>query len=365
MTIQVPKDLLLEKLTNASRFVSNKLSSATALQGILVKIVDGKMHFYSTNLSTYFHTTLTLEEKGTHEFIIEPRKIIEFIQFLSSGLISIDIKENQIAISQGKTKGNFPLIQAQDFPIPPQFKQEQMKLEGSFFQKNLPLVLFSASHDEIRPALTGVNFVSSDEELLMVSTDGFRLSLIKEKNKHAVPSMIVPAEFLSEVSRLAKDAKEVGFIFSSEEKMVFFSVGEDEFYSRIIEGDFPPFERVIPSEVKTTIKMEKDEFLRNIRLISIFARDFSNVVVCEFKKEGLYMRPKKDSNEENTTFQDIEFEGEDQRVAFNYKFVQDLLNHIDSKTIIVEILRSDAPIVFKEENNKSFLHIIMPVRIQE
>lgn len=253
----------------------------------------------------------------------------------------------------------------EEFPMPPAIQEKEQRIESSFLTKHLPLVLFTASTDEARPVLTGVNFVSSDEELLIVATDGFRLSIIKEKSKGQIPSMIIPADFLQEILRSIKEVKEVGFAFSHEEKIVRFKIEDDEFYSRLIEGEFPPFERVIPTETKTKVSLDKAEFLRNIKLISVFARDYSNVVVCEFKQDGLTVRPKKENSEENRAFEEITIDGEDQSVAFNFKYVMDFLNHMEGKNINVEILRSEAPVVFKMKENPAFLHIIMPVRIQE
>ncbi len=365
MKINVTKDQLQEKVNLAARFISHKLSSVVSLQGILLKSEANKLHLYSTDLTSYIHTTLPIESSESFQVILEPKKILEFLQFLNPGKIEIEIKEKQVTITQDKTKGNFPLIAAGDFPLPPEMKEKAQKLEAKFFKKYLPLILFATSTDETRPALTGVSFITSDEELVMVATDGFRLSLVKTKGEIDFPSMLVPGEFLSEILRFIKDEKEVFFTYSREEKMIQFTVGGTAFYSRLIEGEFPPYERVLPAESKTIITLDTDEFQRNIKLISVFARDYSNVVVCEFKKDGLYVRPKKESNEDNSAFQEIQMTGEEQRIAFNYRFVLDLLNTIDSKSIRIEILRSDAPIVFRTEKGEQFLHIIMPVRIQE
>lgn len=365
MDVTLSRDTITDKLTLASRFTSNKLTSSTALQGVLLKAEKNLLHLYSTNLNAYFHTTIPLKAEAEFNVVIEPKKILEFLHFLSPGDLTISVKDKQIAFTAGKTKGAFPLMLADDFPLPPTLKEPEHKIETKFFLKNLPLVLFTASSDETRPALTGINFVNADDELLMVSTDGFRLSLIKEKKKGDIPSMIVPSDFLNEMIRNVRDVKEIGFAYSKEDKIVMFKAGDMDFYTRLIDQEFPPFERVIPAETKTKVTIDRSEFMRNVKLISVFARDFSNVVVCEFKQDGLYMRPKKEGGEENTTHQDITIEGEDQKIAFNFKFLLDLINHVDTKELNIEILRSDAPIVFKIPKEDTFLHIIMPVRVQE
>jgi len=157
----------------------------------------------------------------------------------------------------------------------------------------------------------------------------------------------------------------VGFTFSEEEKIILFSVGENQFYSRLIDGEFPPFEKVIPTEARTTVDVEAQELLRSIKLIAVFARDQSNIIMCNFKKDGLWISPKLTTGNENSTQIDIDINGEEQRVAFNYKFLLDFLNIIKEEKIRIEILRPDAPVVFKIIKNEAFTHIIMPVRIQE
>jgi DNA polymerase-3 subunit beta len=313
----------------------------------------------------YYHTILSIdtveEKKG---FVIEPRKCIEFIQLLQPGVVDIEFKENQCSITQGKTKGIFPIILTEDFPLPPALEEEKIVLQKKFLTENLPFILFTASTDDSRPVLTGINFVVSEDELIIVSTDGFRLSLLKEPQKGTFSNMIIPADFLQEVIKNVKNAKEVSFTHSSKEQIVLFTVGDEEYYSRLIDGEFPPFERVIPSEKKTTIELSREELLRNTKLISIFARDYSNVILYSFSKDGLTLMPKEEGNKENATTQDITFEGEPQQIAFNFKYVVDFLNHIKAETIVIEILRSDAPVVFKTKGNEAFLHIIMPVRIQ-
>lgn len=366
MKFTLPKNELIEKLSLSARFTSSKLTSATALQGVLVKGEKDKIHIYSTDLNTYYHTTCDTDGSDTFEIIVEPKKIMEFLQFLPPGNVDIEIKEKQILLKQGKTKGNFPIIVSEEYPLPPTFKDtEKQGIDAKFFVQNMPRLLFSASRDDARPVLTGVNFVPSENELLMVTTDGFRLSLVKTTKLTDIPSMIVPADFLQEVVKGAKEAKELFFGYSEKEKMISFQIAEHTYYSRLIEGDFPPFERVIPAEKKTTVTLDKDDFLRNIKLISIFARDYSNVVVCSFRDGTVTMTPKKEGNEENASQIDVQMEGEEQRVAFNYRYLLDFLNTIDTDTLIIEILRSEAPIALKIPKNDSFLHIIMPVRLQE
>lgn len=365
MKCTIHKDMFLSEIGNVQKFTSNRLNTATALQGVYIKIEKGELHMYATDLNTYCHAFMPVSTKESAEFVIEPKKMIEFIQFLDPGDIHIDVLESSVKVSQGKTNGVFPIMMVEDFPLPPVLQEEAEDISPEFLLKNLPFLLFTASTDDARPVLTGINFVVSDEDLTLVSTDGFRLSLVKEKRKGTFSSMIVPAEFLKEVLRHVKDAKKVQFTFSDKENLIRFVVGNTAYYSRLIDGDFPPYERVIPDEKKTTVQLKKDDLLRNTKLIAIFAREYSNVIMYDFSSEGLVISPKKEANAENTTTQDIEFDGEQIKVAFNYKYVIDFLNNVEGETLELELLRAEAPVVFKIPGNETFMHIIMPVRIQE
>ena len=290
MKINLLKEVFLEKLNLTSRFTSSKLTSATSLQGVCLVGEKDLLHFYSTNLNYYYHSTLKIENVHNFKVIIEAKKIEEFLTLLTSEKIDFEIKEKQVIITQEKTKASFPLYESSEFPFPPKMNDEKQKIKADFFKNNLSLILFSAS----------------------------------------------------------------------------FYISEHELYTRLIEGDYPQFEKVIPSEKKTTITIDKEEFLRKVKLTSIFARDFSNVIILKTDKEGLKMYPKTTKDdEENITYQEASIEGEEQKIAFNYKFIIDFLNNISSKKVIIELLRSDAPAVFRSENIKNLIHIIMPVRIQD
>ncbi len=365
MKIIFQRDILLENILYASRFSSSKLSSLITLQGVLIKNEKGLIHFYSTNLSSYYHSSVKTEEKQAFEIVVEPKKLVEFISLLAPGKLEIEVKEKQIVITQNKTRGEFPIMVSKDFPLPPTIEEKPQKIKTDFFIKNLPLILFSTSSDESRPVLTGVNLVSQDEELLMVTTDGFRLSLLKLKKDIELPSMIIPSSFLSEAVSFLKDEEAVELSYSPKEKLISFKIGKYNLYSRLIEGEYPPFEKVIPADKKTIIETDKDELVRNIKLISIFARDISNIVILQTTKEALQLKPKTEVGEHNSAQQEAIIKGDEQKIAFNYKFLLELLNHLEGKKITIELLRSDSPAVFKSDKNPNFIHIIMPVRIQE
>lgn len=365
MKISLQKNALLEKLETASHFTSSRLATSTSLQGVCLRGEKNLIHFNSTDLNYYYHTILKVEETTTFKIVVEPRKIIEFLSLLPEMKVDIEIKEKAIVISQGKIKGQFPLFSDQDFPFPPEKTAEKQKIKSSFFKNSLPFLLFSASSDETRPVLTGVNFVTSEDSLQLVTTDGFRLSLLTLKKDLPFSSMIIPADFLANAQKLIDKEAEVEFSLLSEEKLLAFYIGDSNIFVRMIEGEYPQFEKVIPVEKKTTVVIDSNEFLRSVKLVSVFAKEFSNIVVMEVEKDSVKFIPKAGQGEEDVVYQEAKIEGETQKIAFNYKYLVDFLNCASGKKITIELLRSDAPVVFRIEGVTNFFHIIMPVRIQE
>ncbi|PIP63887.1 DNA polymerase III subunit beta [Candidatus Roizmanbacteria bacterium CG_4_9_14_3_um_filter_33_18] len=365
MKIQLQKNEFLEKIELSSRFTSSKLSSSTSLQGVCLIGEEKNIHFYSTDLNYYYHSILKNENNNKFKIIIEPKKIIEFLSLLPEVKIEIEIKEKAIVITQGKIKGQFPLFSDADFPFPPKNTEERQKIKTSFFKENLPFLFFAASTDETRPVLTGVNFVTNNEDLQLVATDGFRLSLLTLKKDLPFSSMIIPTGFLINTQRLINNEKEIEFSYLKNEKLLAFFIGENDIYVRMIEGEYPPFEKVIPIEKKTTVTIDADEFLRSVKLVSVFSREFSNIIIMEVEKGSVKFIPKVGQGEEDVVYQEAKIEGETQKIAFNYKYLIDFLNQASKKKVIIELLRSDAPAVFKIEGVNNFFHIIMPVRIQE
>lgn len=366
MIVSVQKNEFLEKLSTASRFTLTKLSSIPSLQGALLAFGKNKIEIITTNLNEFFHTEIKTEVEEEKNIGVDIKKIVEFLSLLSSVKITLQIKENVFIIESNKTKGKFNLIKTGDFPKLPEAKGKKYLIKKSFLEKKLPLVLFAVAKDETRPILTGAYFSTSNNKKYIVGTDGFRLSLLTDSQKEIFPNITVSASVLNELLKLKEEGDEVEMIFSEKEKIVKYKIGSVEIYSRILEGDYPPFEKVIPAEYKTKVVLDKDEFLKNIKLSAIFAREFSNIIVFEIKKDGVYIRPRVGENESSEVFQEGEVEGEEeQKIAFNYKFILDFLNNTKAKKIIFEMSQANAPSVFKEEGNDAFIHVIMPVRTDE
>jgi len=365
MTIRFDKQTIQEKLETAVRFSSSRVGSSPLLQSVKIEIENNKISFFSTNLNSYYLSNAPIKAEIKISLLIEPRKIIEFLSLLSPGEVEGEIGEKGIMLSQKGVSGEFLSVKGSDFPQAPQIEGKGEVVNHQLLNDLLPLILFTAAKEETRPVLNGINFSYLEGVLSIVSTDGFRLSLVQQKTESKIPSLIIPSLFLVELLRETKGAEEVRFLFSEKEKIIRFIIGESQYMSRVIEGEFPPFQKVIPTEVVTEATVDKDEFLRACKIVSVFAKEYSNIALCTFLETGVRINPKQEAGEKNSVIIEGKRKGPEQTAAFNLRFLLDYLQHAKGKKIHVGMVRSEAPVAFREEGNSAFLHIIMPVRVQQ
>lgn len=366
MKFHIQKDIFEENLSTASRFISTKVSSIQSIQG--ARIITQKDHILltTTNLNDFYHVKIPAKVEEEGEIVFDLKKTAEFINLLGAGDIEMKLDGGSLVVSQAKNKGYFNTYSVEDFPTIPQVEGKTMEISKDIVEK-LQLVLFSASKEEARPVLTGVFFGSKGGGGEIVSTDGFRLSLLRpEKNSSDLPGVIIPSHVLAEAVRQLKKGGAITAMLSDTEKTMSFNFGDASIYTRAIEGEFPPYEKVIPKTHTTKLLVEKDEFLRNIKLVSVFAREQGDIILLDIKKDGLTLRPKTTQGTDTQVFMEqIEHEGEEIKIAFNYRYVVDFLNTISTEKIVIELTTSTAPAVFRDPKSENYLHIIMPLRTEE
>jgi DNA polymerase-3 subunit beta len=360
------KETLLEILNQANKFSSSRGITLPVLQGVMIEAEKNSLVFTSTNLNVFYQRALVVDGVGDEalKVVVDAKKVVEFLALLSPGEIEVVFEQNKIAFVQKKAKGAFPLSAATDFPQPAVLEEKPQSVSMDFLQSVVPFLTFSTAKDETRPVLTAICLTQRDDKPLMVATDGFRLSLCDMKQKLVDKATLIPADFLLEVIRQVRDEKEIKITISQEQHMMKVESAIATYHSRLVEGDFPPYEKVIPSSVITTVTCDADELQRATKLVSVFARESSNIVLFGVDKTGLTLKPKGDISDEVGTVIDARVEGESLTVAFNNRFILEYLQHTKSKEVVIEFLRSDAPVVFRETEREGAMHIIMPVRIQ-
>jgi len=373
MKLQVLQESLSQALTITSRFASSR-AQLPVLANVLLSARKNKLLVSATNLEISVCLTIGAKVKKQGEITIPARVITDLISNLKTGTLNLKADKEILELSTQNFSSKLTGMNSADFPeVPKEVGKGSLNLQASTLLESLSQVLFAASIDETRPVLTGVLFIFGKGSLILVATDGFRLSQKKlslKSTKSALQDqkVILPKTALIELSRLAGEDEGIKFSFKKGENQVIFGADRAVLASRIIEGDFPDFERIIPKDTNFKIEVDREEFLRAVKLASVFARDAANVVKITVDKDAISLSAESSLAGSQEAVVDAKIEGEPEKgfaIAFNYRFLEDFLQSIKGDEVQVDLSSSSAPGVFTDPKDKDYLHLIMPVRTQD
>lgn len=370
MKLQVLQENLSNALSISSRFTSSKVQ-LPILANVLLKAGKNKLEISATNLETSISLKIGAKVEEAGDITIPARTINDLIGNLLPGQVSLEAKKEQLKISSASFQSQLSGVNSSDFPkLPEKSAKDVIDFPQGKLSAALSQVLFAVSPDETRPVLTGMLLILGKESVSLVATDGFRLShkKLSLKNKHSGEEarLIIPKNTLSELTRLFK-GDTVGFYFNKSDNQVIFSLSDILLTSRIIEGEFPDFERIIPKDTKISVNVDKDELLRAVKLASVFARDAANVVKMDITKTSLKILAESSQSGSQETQVDAKIDGVEKelKIAFNYRFLEEFLNSVEGDDITIKLTDANSPTIFLDPKDKAYIHIIMPVRLQE
>jgi DNA polymerase-3 subunit beta len=367
MKIEILQENLQKALITASRFISAR-AQLPVLANIYLKATKNKVIIASTNLeiSISISTAAKIKEEG--EITVPAKAITEVVSHLLSGTISLHSEKEQLKIEAQGTTLNLAGMNTSDFPSIPQKMSEKgsIVLPKEELLSALNQVLFATSIDETRPILTGVLFLFQKERLILVSTDGFRLSQKKMslKGSKRIQKAILPKSALVEVLRAAGEEEEIPFYYGEKENQATFGLSDAVLSTRILEGEFPDFEKILPKGQVLKIELDKEDFLRAIKLASTFARDSANIVKLDVLKSSVKVFAESSQAGSQETEIEAKVEGAPLEIAFNYRFLEELLQAVKGETLKVALSGPNSPGVFSDPKDLDFVHLIMPVRTQ-
>lgn len=379
MKLVVSTEQLQKKLPFLNHAVSSK-SQLPVLLNLLLEAKDALLTLSATDLEIGIQTEIpaTVEEAGG---VTVPAKVFtELIASLPNEQITLETTSTLLEVRTKKTKSVFQTITQDEFPNLYEEKGIEiatLKKEAAYadFEK----VAFAASGDMGRPALSGILIkrdVSGDggslEGLLLVATDGYRLSLkhqsseVKNADSQLIwqKSLLVPARVLKEIVLLKQGDSDISVFVSSKNNQILFEVDTTTLIGRLIEADFPVYERIIPTEYSTRATFTREELQKAVKVCSIFARETANIVKLSLKKNAIVVSANTPSVGENTVEVEAQVAGEENEIAFNARYVLDVLSHVEAEELYFEMTGPLNPGVFKIVEDDSYLHLIMPIRVQ-
>lgn len=373
MKLVVSQKSFANALSTASRFTSSR-AQLPILGNVLLETKNNKLNISATNLEMSVLISIAAKIEGEGKITVPSKVIYDIVSALDAESVELSSEKEQVFLVSGTFSSKVSAMNASDFPlIPSSLGKDFVTLTAESVFSSLSKVIYAVSADETRPTLTGALFVFEKTGLSMVATDGFRLSKknIPLKDIGFVSKMILPKGVLSELSRLSKEEK-IAFEYKKDDKQVVFQAGDMFLSSRVIEGDFPDYEKIIPAQSGLTIDVGKGELAQGVKLASVFARDVSNVVrfvitenIFKIISESSQSGSQENAVDAKISFKDKEVFGDKKEfiIAFNCRFIEDFLNSIDGDNVEIRLNDSNSPGVFLDTEDKNLLHLIMPVRI--
>jgi len=344
-------------------------SSLPILSNVLIEIEKGRIKLSATNLETAITTYVgaSIEEEGS--VTVPARLLRDFISNLPPGTINTQVKDEIFIVSSKTTKSKFNGSSSKDFPDLPEFpkKSKNLIVQPSLLNDLVGVVAFASGIDTSRPIFTGIYMNYSKDKLVMTATDGFRLSEKTEKMKGDVDDfkVVIPAKTIVEVAKIFSSSQEpIEFSMNQDENLALFRSEDTMIATRILDGDYPDYKKIIPSEHIVKADFSTLEFLEAVRLTDIFAKEGNSTIKIRFDTEGKIkitsLSEETGQHESNLT---AEIEGELIEIAFNSKYLLDFLNNIKSERIEFRSNGNVSPCTFKPDSQKDFVHIIMPMQI--
>lgn len=358
---------LLPKLQSVSRSTGIR-SNMPVLDNILISVEDRKLKLSATNLEIGVIKILNIEESEQGEITVPAKTIIEVISGLGQAEIKFESQGEILNITSGRFKATLNGIAATEFPSIPQSDGK-----GSSFSKEVFLsssqILFACAVDEGRPQLTGLLTQIKGDILELVATDGFRLAHRKvklEDNPADVEDFkaLIPKKTFEEVLKVLSE-EEVDLVsvsIADKQNQIIFNLGNTTISSRLIEGSFPSWEKIMPEKFITRVILEKDDILRALKLASVIAKNEANIVNLTINKDQLTI--KSVAKELGTQQNEIEgtIEGEEMEIAFNAKFLIDAISASPTTQVILEFSGPLSSTLIKPVGVEGLEYVVMPVR---
>lgn len=368
MKLSVLQGDLTSGLNMVSRFVSPR-AQLPVLSNILFSAKKGKLRLAATNLEMGISLEIGAKVEKEGGITIPAKMVVELVSTMPTGRIEIEEKEGSLNFSAGAFSSSLAGIPASEFPtVPFQTEKTSFSLKKEILEEIAKKISFSASIDDARPNLTGVLLLFGEENLRAVATDGFRLSLkdfksAKEPEKKK-ERLLVPAKLLDELSRILGKEEEIGVSFLDKEGQILFSSNSAVLTGRLLEGEFPDYERILPDKTKYRATAGKDDLLQAVKAAAVFAREAASILRITIGDSRLKVEAESQQYGKEEAVVDAKTEGGEIEVAFNYRYLLDFLNGADGSEITFSIDGPTTPGLFEDNKDSSYKHLIMPVRVQ-
>jgi DNA polymerase-3 subunit beta len=372
--VQVLQENLQRGLNIVGRAVATR-STLPITANVLLQTDGGRLKLAATDLDISMSAWVgaKIDEEGATT--VPSRLISDFVSSLPPGTVNLEIPERsrQVKLECARNESTIHAMDAEDFPRLPAISDGfAIELEPRALRRAIERVEFAAASDDSRPVLTGVDVKVEGARVTFASADGFRLAVAElhlDKPSEQPFEVIVPARAFRELARLISEASEpVEMRVNPQKTQVLFAMTDVELVAQLIQGTFPNYSNLIPATYTTRATVNVDDFKREVRIAAIFARDGSGIVRLQFAPGvglpgTLTISAKADEVGDNQGKVDAEVEGEDSKIAFNSRYLTDVLNALSGQ-VELQMTTPSSQGVFKPVGDEDYKHVVMPMFVQ-
>ncbi|HTA14649.1 MAG TPA: DNA polymerase III subunit beta [Solirubrobacteraceae bacterium] len=357
----------LAQLQTATRVASSR-ASVQALSGVMISAEGDQPLLLATDMEVGLRVPLAGEVLQSGAAVLPARLVLEVARSLPGENLTLELRsqEQDVELISGSAKFHLRTLRAEDFPtLPAPNADTRMTLPAQAFVDTALQVARSASKDETRPVLTGVLISAGGQELTMVATDSYRLSVKHTTLESALEGSIeanVPARALQELARIAQSTDEPELNVSLGQNQVVFEVGDIVLSSRLIDGQFPNYRQLLPESVEHELRLSSAEIADVVRRISLLAQKNAPLRLS-FAEGELTVSAQTPDVGEASEMLPVPFSGEPFEIGFNPEFLRDGLESVESEELVLKLISPLRPGLVESPDGGEFVYLIMPIRL--
>lgn len=367
IVLKATQDKILSVFQSVSGIVERR-HTLPILANVMIRKTGSALQLTTSDLEIQIRTTAELDgDSGNFTTTVGARKLIDILRTMPADqTVSLESSQNKLILKGGKSKFTLQTLPAEDFPLVqeaanfgPVFSVPQKTLKELLSQ-----VSFSMAVHDIRYYLNGILFVAEGRQLSLVATDGHRLAFSSATLEVDVPKqeVILPRKTVLEMQRLLSDtAGAIDMQFASNQAK--FSFGGMEFVTKLVEGKFPDYNRVIPKNHKNAIVLGRQSLLASLQRTAILTSDKFKGVRLNIDPGSLRVASNNAEQEEAVDELDIDYNGDSIEIGFNVTYLIDVLTNMEQDMVKVELSDSNSSALVTIPDNHSFKYVVMPMRI--
>ena len=374
MKLRVTKDEMQDKLSNIQN-IAEKRNTMPILSHFLLDAGKKGSNIVATDIETALKEPLevTVEKEG--KLCIPARKLFEIVKEMEGDLLFETVDEQWLRITSGKSNFKIACLSPNEFPTWPVLGDaEEININALILLEMIEKTIYSAGESDTRYTLNGLLFHTKpkDKELIIVGTDGHRLALLKKKIDSEMKEekkIIVPRKAVSELRRFlsatkrSEDAEDEKVTILIGEKHLLFIVNGVQFLTRLIEGTYPNYENVVPQDNKKKMIIERDNFSKVLRRISVMSKERASAVRFDIGQDTLIVSSSNPDLGEAKEEIAVEYKDEKLSLGFNARYMIEALGAMVMEKVTLELQDPLSPVLMKEEGKEDYKCVIMPMRI--